>query len=324
MIITRTPLRISFCGGGSDMPDYYLRHDGCVISTSINKYMYITLARSFHQDVTQLKYSAVERVKDLSQIQHPIFRETLKKYGVSGVEITSTSEIPSGTGLGSSSAFTVGLINGIRTLCGMSCTKALLAEEACDMEINRLGEPVGKQDQYAAAFGGLNYIQFKRDGAVEVTPIQLAEDDLQFLSDRLMMFYLGGTRNASEILKEYSVPTTKSAEKKTHMCELVQRLYADLSQGRIEALGRTLDDGWQIKRSLAPDISNGFIDDVYRRAMASGAVGGKLLGAGGNGFMLFYVDPADQNSVRQALSDCRQMAFRFDHTGSSVVYNDEI
>ncbi len=306
------------------MPDYYLHHDGCVISTSINKYVYITLARSFHQDITQLKYSAVERVKDLSQIKHPIFRETLKKYGISGIEITSTSDIPSGTGLGSSSTFTVGLINGIRTLCGLPTSKELLAEEACDMEINRLGEPVGKQDQYAAAFGGLNYIQFKRNGNVNVSPIQLKENDLQALSGRLMMFYLGGTRSASAILREYSIPTAKSAEKKTQMCELTHRLYNSLSHGHIEALGKTLDDGWQIKRCLAPDVSNPFIDDVYRRAMENGAVGGKLLGAGGNGFMLFYVEPTEQAAVEKALPDCRRTAFRFDRTGSSIIYNDEM
>ncbi len=306
------------------MPDYYLHRDGCVISTSVNKYVYLTLARSFHQDITQLKYSAVERVTDISEIKHPIFRETLKKYGVSGVEITSTSDIPSGTGLGSSSTFTIGLIDGIRTLCKMPVSKALLAEEACDMEINRLKEPVGKQDQYAAAFGGLNYIQFKRNGSVDVTPINLEKDEMQALSNRLMLFYLGGTRSASAILKEYSVPSASSMEKKTQMCELTHQLYDELSNGHIEALGKTLDEGWRIKKTLGPDVSNHFIDDVYRRAIENGASGGKLLGAGGNGFMLFYVEPTEQSAVQKALIDCHQTAFSFDRTGASVIYNDEM
>lgn len=324
MIITRTPLRISFCGGGSDLPDYYRKNGGCVLSTSINKYIYITLTRSFHKDTTQLKYSVVESVKDVNAIKHPIFREVLKEYNMSGVEINSTSDVPSGTGLGSSSSFTVGLINSARVLCRKDVTKELLANEACDIEINRLGEPIGKQDQYAAAYGDLNFIKFNKDETVDVEPVEMTEQDKKLMSDNLLMFYLGGTRSASKILEKYSSDTKSSVDKKKSLCDLTEKLKYELDKGNVDALGKILDEGWKIKKTLAQGISTGIIDDVYEKAINSGAVGGKLLGAGGNGFMLFYVDGPEQKAVREALSDYREMDFRFDTAGSRVVYNDDM
>lgn len=323
MIVTKTPFRISFCGGGTDIPSHYRNNGGCVVSTSIDKYTYITLARSFYSDSTTLKYSSVETVKDIGDIKHPIFREVLQKYDLNGLEINSTSNIPAGTGLGSSSTFSVGLINAVRTFKGLEVTKDIIADEACDVEINRLGEPIGKQDQYAAAFGGLNFIKFNKDDSVDVEPIKLTAEEKQEMSDNLLMFYLGGTRSASKILEKYSGSTKSLDDKKNDLTKLAIRLRDNLNDGDIQYLGKSLDEGWKIKKSLSEGISNNTIDEVYDTAISNGAVGGKLLGAGGNGFMLFYVEKKDQSSVRSALSDYREMIFNFDQNGSQVIYNDD-
>lgn len=324
MIITKTPFRISFCGGGTDLPDYYKENGGCVVSTSIDKYVYITLAKSFHSNLTILKYSGVETVDDTDFIKHPIFREVLQKYGLSGLEINSTSNIPAGTGLGSSSTFSVGLINAIRTFKHEKVTKEILADEACEIEINKLGEPIGKQDQYAAAYGDLNFIRFNKDDTIDVEPIRLSAEKKKELSDNLMMFYLGGTRSASKVLQKYKGNTPTLVNKKKDLSDLAEKLRDKLNSGDIESLGKCLDEGWQIKKTLAQGVSNGKIDDVYEIAMNNGAVGGKLLGAGGNGFMLFYVDKKDQPAVRKALSDYRELVFNFDNAGSQLIYNDEM
>ena len=324
MIITRTPFRISFCGGGTDLPDFYRQNGGCVVSTSIKKYIYITVAKSFHTKLTTLKYSTVEVVDDIDFIKHPIFREVLQMYGCEGLEINSTSNIPSGTGLGSSSTFSVGLIGAIRSLKQLEISKKILAEEACDVEINKLGEPIGKQDQYAAAFGDLNFIRFNKDDTVDIEPIDLSLDEKRKMSDNLMMFYLGGTRSASKILKEYKNNTMSNVGIKKKLSEMAIRLKDNLNNGDIESLGRMLDEGWKVKKSLASGVSNPTIDEVYDRAISNGALGGKLLGAGGNGFMLFYVEKENQQAVREALSDYREFPFEFDNTGFKVVYNDEM
>jgi D-glycero-alpha-D-manno-heptose-7-phosphate kinase len=326
MIITKTPLRISFCGGGTDIPEYYRKHGGCVVSTTIDKFIYITGESSFYRETTQLKYSVVERVQSFDEIKHPIFRECLRNYDVRGVELNSTADIPSGTGLGSSSTFTVGLINLIRAKRKLTTDKEILAKEACAMEIDKLGEPVGKQDQYAAAYGGLNFIRFNRDDTVDVEPIDLSLQERDDLCSRLMMFYLGGTRSASKILEGegYKTDTISSEEKKKQLCALTEKLRGELNNGKIDSLGKILDDGWKIKRSLANGISNPEIDAVYEKAVGAGAVGGKLLGAGGNGFMLFYVERSEHEAVRKALANYREMKISFDSGGSQVVYNDEI
>ena len=323
MIVTRTPFRISFCGGGTDLPDFYRENGGCVVSTSIDKYIYITVARSFHKKLTILKYSTVETVDDLDFIKHPIFKEVLQTYDEHGLEINSTSNIPSGTGLGSSSTFSVGLVGAIRTLERKEVSKKILAEEACDIEINRLGEPIGKQDQYAAAFGNLNFIRFNKDDTVDVEPIELTLEEKKRMSDNLMMFYLGGTRSASNILKKYKSNTSSNVEMKKQLSNMAIRLRDNLNNGDIESLGKMLDEGWKIKKSLASGVSNQTIDEVYDKAICNGAVGGKLLGAGGNGFMLFYVNKENQQAVRDVLSKYREFDFNFDDKGFEVVYNDE-
>ena len=323
MIITRTPFRISFCGGGTDMPNHYRANGGCVVSTSIDKYVYITYARSFHRNLAILKYSTVETTDDLDFVKHPIFREVLQKYKVMGAEINSTSNIPAGTGLGSSSTFSVGLINAVRTMKRLPVTKQILAKEACEIEIDRLGGPIGKQDQYAAAYGGLNFIRFNKDDTVDVEPISLTPEDKKRMSDNLMMFYLGGTRNASRILKQYNGDTPEITSKKNELSKMAEKLRDELNNGNIDYLGKSLDEGWKIKKTYSKDVSNSTIDEIYDVAINNGASGGKLLGAGGNGFMLFYVEKDNQNSVRKALSNYREMIFDFDETGSKVIFNDD-
>ncbi len=322
MIVSKTPFRISFCGGGTDLPSYYRENGGCVISTSIDKFVYITLERSFHNNLTTIKYSSVETVDDIEFIKHPIFREVFRKYMVKGVEVGSISDIPAGTGLGSSSAFTVGLENVIRTYKKKSVSEDILASEACDIELNRLGESIGKQDQYASAYGGLNFISFNKDDTVSVEPIKMSSEDKKNLSDNLMMFYLGGTRNAARVIKSYNNNTPDLNLKKDKMVMLTKKLRDGLNNGDIESLGKILDEGWRVKKSMSTGISTPLIDDAYDLAINNGAVGGKLLGAGGSGFILLYVDKDNQKNVANALSDYRELDFNLFDDGSKIVYND--
>ncbi|MCL2317497.1 MAG: hypothetical protein FWC44_00365 [Methanomassiliicoccaceae archaeon] len=323
MIITRTPFRISFCGGGSDLPSFFSRYEGHVVSTTIDKYIYLTLEKAFNYELTSLKYSTVEKVDDLSKINHPIFRECLKMHKVHGVEINSTADIPSGTGMGSSSSFTVGLINLLGAYNGVSYNKRQLAEKACEVEIGILKEPIGKQDQYAAAYGGLNYYHFKKNGDVKVEHLKLSKDLKETLSNRLMLFYIGGERKASEILSEQNRSNPKRDETQQKMSSLAVRLKDDLKSGNIDSLGKLLDESWKLKRDLTGSISNSKINDVYELGIDNGAEGGKLLGAGGAGFMLFYVDEREQKGLKKALHEYREVPFNIDGKGSKVVFNDQ-
>lgn len=324
MIISKTPLRISFCGGGSDIASFYRKHGGCVLSTSIDKFIYISSVRSFNQDVTLLKYSVVEETRDISDIRHPVFRAMLGEFGMGGYEINSTSDIPAGTGLGSSSTFTVGLSNLLRTRRGETPDKETLASDACRIEIDVLGEPIGKQDQYAAAYGGLNFIEFNPDDTVTVSPVRMPDGSKEKLNRRLMMLYLGGTRSASEILRKQSsnISSGSAEENQMRMCDLARDLRVELEDGRLDSMGEILDKGWGLKRTLSSGITNPMIDEVYETVMSHGAVGGKLLGAGGNGFMLFYADESAQEEIRRNVPG-RWMPFRFDDSGSTIIYNDE-
>ncbi|MCL2032294.1 MAG: hypothetical protein FWG96_03375 [Methanomassiliicoccaceae archaeon] len=323
MIVTRTPLRISFCGGGSDLPSYYERYGGHAVSTTIDKYVYLTLERSFHADVTSLKYSTVEKVQDLDEIEHPIFRECLKMHDVHGVEINSTADIPSGTGMGSSSSFTVGLVNLLRAYQGKASDKELLAKKACEMEMEVLKEPIGKQDQYAAAYGGLNYYRFQKDGSVEVEHLALSKYVTDTLGRRLVLFYIGGQRNSSDILKKQNRSSKKRDADQSKICSLAVRLKDDLLSGNADSLGKILDESWKLKRGLTSGISNDEIDDIYALGMDNGAVGGKLLGAGGAGFMLFYAHEEDQAGLKTALRGCREIPFKMENEGSKIVFNDQ-
>lgn len=325
MIISKTPLRISFCGGGSDIPSFYRKHGGCVLSTSIDKYIYISSIHSFDRCLTKLRYSSMEDVENLSDIRHPVFREMLSMYNMPGFEFTSTSDIPAGTGLGSSSTFTVGLSNLLHAWRGEQPSKERLATDACKMEIEILGEPIGKQDQYAAAYGGLNFIEFNEDDTVDVTPLSLEKEQKEKLNRRLMMLYLGGTRSASEILKKQSSNITQgqAENNQLRMCDIARNLRTDLEDGRLDALGEALDKSWRLKRTLSEGITNHEIDAVYKTVTELGAIGGKLLGAGGSGFMLFYAEEDAQNNIRKHVQDRMWMPFKFEECGSSIIFNDE-
>lgn len=325
MIITRAPFRVSFCGGGSDLPSFYEKYGGCVLSTSIRKYMYLTIHNYFHKDQIVLKYSKTETVKDYESIEHKYFRQCLKDFGVMGVEISSMADIPSGTGLGSSSSFTVALLHLLHTYRGEFVSKYKLAKEACEVEIEKLGEPIGKQDQFAAAFGGLKFYEFLPGGFVNVEPIIMAPESYKMLEENILMFYLGGVHSASAILKEQgqNVKTADKAKVQQEMCGLTRTLKEELQKNNVDAMGQLLHENWMLKKSLASGISNPLIDDTYGKAMGAGALGGKLLGAGGAGFMIFYVRPEQQEAVRQALSHLREMDFEMDNSGASIVHVDK-
>lgn len=325
MIITRTPFRVSFCGGGSDMASFYEEHSGCVLSTSINKYMYLSIHPYFSKGTTVLKYSQNEVVNDLDAIQHKIFKQALKKFQIEGVEITSTADIPAGTGLGSSSSFTVGLLHMLYSYQGKYISKERLAAEACRMEIDDLKEPIGKQDQYAAAYGGLNYIKFNRDGSVVVEPVIMKGDTYKRLEENLLMFYTGDVRSASAILKEQkeNVKQKDKANNLIKMCGLTNQLKQALENNNLSLFGEIMHESWLLKKTLAFGISNEFIDDMYNKAIKNGALGGKLLGAGGGGFLLFYVQKENQEKLRNSLKDLRELEFDFDFRGSSIIYVGE-
>ena len=324
MIITRAPFRVSFCGGGSDLPSFYEKYGGCVLSTTIKKYMYLTIHNYFEKDKIVLKYSKTEIVDDFNNIEHRIFRQCLNDFNLKGVELSSMADIPAGTGLGSSSTFTVALLHLLHTYKGEYVSKYKLAKDACAVEIEKLGEPIGKQDQFAAAFGGLKFYEFLPNGFVNVEPIIMAPESYKKLENNLMMFYLGGTHSASAILKEQSqnVKSVDKAEVQKKMCDIARQLKVELQNNNVDAMGELLHENWILKRSLASGISNPLIDDTYDKAMNAGATGGKLLGAGGAGFMLFYVPEEKQEAVREALSHLREMEFEMDNSGASIVMTD--
>lgn len=321
MIITRTPFRVSFCGGGSDLPSFYSQYGGCVLSTSINKYMYISVHPYFNSHQTVLKYSQTEIVDDISQIQHKIFNCVLNEAKIHGVEISSTADIPSGTGLGSSSTFTVGLLHALACYQGKYRSKEYLASEACKIEIEKLGNPIGKQDQYGAAMGGLNFITFSKDGSVGIEPVVMCAQKKKQLQQNLKMFYLGTTRDANAILGEQN-KNMESQDKTTSlmkMCDLAKQMKISLEEGNLSSFGEILDESWRLKQSLASGISNPEINRLYETGLAAGATGGKLLGAGGGGFLLFYCEPEKQEQLRIALG-LKPLDFEFDQNGSSVIY----
>lgn len=327
MIICRAPFRVSFTGGGSDLAAYYQRSQGAVISTSINRHIYLTLHPFFDEEKIHLKYSKSELVSEVDHINHPIFRNVLKESRVSGVEISSVADIPSGTGLGSSSSFTVALLHCLSAHLDQKITKEELAEKACNIEIDLLGEPIGKQDQYAAAFGGLNLIRFDYTGRVDVEPIQLSKEHSKNLEDRLMMFYLGFTRSAKTVLKEQKKNITfsnKIFESLQRMVEMTFELKDTLENGNLDAIGEILHRSWILKKSMASKVSNKIIDHYYNLAINDGgALGGKLLGAGSGGFLLFYVPKENQDKLRKVLVDLREIDFTFSFRGSEIIFNEE-
>lgn len=327
MIITKTPLRISFAGGGTDLEAFWAREDGVVVSSAISLSVYLAVHEFFEKRIV-LKYSQTESVETVEEIQHPLFREAMAMTGVGApIELTSFADIPSrGSGLGSSSSFTVGLIKALSAFRGSNIGPEQCAAGACRIEIERLGEPIGKQDQYAAAFGGLNRITFRRDGSVHVDPIVLGRQPRRQLSDNLLMFYTGVTRSASGILAEQK-RNTEDDDGKFRSLQAMKRIALELAEelaaGRIDAVGEAMHAGWLEKRKLASGITSSQIDRWYEAGLAAGATGGKLLGAGGGGFLLFYCQPEHQDALRGALAPLREVSFALESQGTRVLYVEQ-
>jgi D-glycero-alpha-D-manno-heptose-7-phosphate kinase len=324
MIITRTPLRVSFFGGGTDLPAYYEKQQGAVVSTSIDKYVYITINRltPYFRHRILVKYSQSELVDSVDEIRHPIIREAMKMTGVvDRVEITSMADIPAGTGLGSSSSYAVSLLHALHTFKGEFVSAARLAEEACEIEIHRLGDPIGKQDQYIAAYGGTCHIRFNPDESVFVDPVICPYQTKKALEENLLMFYTGMTRSAGEILGVQRKATANKMDVLSKMRDLCSHALDVLREGKsLNRFGELLHQGWLHKRTIVNAISNDAINEFYDRALEAGALGGKLLGAGGGGFLLFYVEQQNQGRVREALSDLQELPFHFEPQGSQVIY----
>lgn len=323
MIIVRTPTRVSFCGGGSDLPAFYQKHGGAVISSGLSRYIYLAIHPNFYPDKIKCKYSQNEEVDNPADLKHPIFRVLLEKFNLNGVEISSNADVPAGTGLGSSSAFTVALLHTLYAYTGKYVSASRLAQEACHTEIELLGEPIGKQDQYAAAFGGLNFYTFQKNGDVTVEPLIMSPESMKRLEHNLLMFYTGDVRSASKILTEQGKNVVTNADKEQAQLKILNYTYElrkELSDNNIDVLGKFLHANWEQKRQLASGITNPLIDEFYEKALKAGALGGKLLGAGGGGFLLFYVPEHRHNDVKNALSKLRYMEFGFAHSGSNILY----
>jgi D-glycero-alpha-D-manno-heptose-7-phosphate kinase len=321
MIITRTPFRVSFAGGGTDIPEFYREYGpGAVISAAIKQYMYIAIHPYFH-DKIRIKYSRTEDVDTIDEIQHPVFRECLKRLEVEkGVEIASFADIASGTGLGSSSSFTVGLLNALYAFKGKMVSKNDLAAQACEIEIDVLKEPIGKQDQYAAAFGGLNHIRFNRDESVEVSPVVMNAESINTLEENLRLYSVGGSRQAREILQEQQSNIQSNKDVIKNLCDMrnqVDQMQTALSLGQVDLVGKILDKGWQKKRTLASGITNTTIDTLYETARLSGSKGGKLLGAGGTGFLLLG---HENHLYLKKQMNCKSLPFEIDREGSKVLF----
>ncbi|MBT3237417.1 MAG: GHMP kinase [Rhodospirillaceae bacterium] len=325
MIGVRTPFRVGLVGGGSDMRKFYLKHPGCVVSTSINKYMHVIVHKSF-DDKIHLKYGQIESTMSIDKIEHPLIRSVLEKFNLTGVDITSVADVPPGTGLGSSSSFMVSILHAIYAYVGETVSKERLAREACDIEIDLLDGPLGKQDQYAAAYGGLNRITFHSDEKVTVEPLDLSPTAYRDLEESLVMFYIGGERDARIVLADQQKNFSEDEEKFQDMVkltELANDFCNSLVAGNIQDCGEILHQGWLLKRRQSQQISSPSIDRHYDLAMKCGAWGGKLLGAGGGGFMAFLCPPEKQDDLHSALSDLRPFPVRFENQGTTLLFEDE-
>ena len=324
MVISRTPLRISFVGGGSDLPTFYREHGGAVVSTAINKYVYVTVNKKF-DDGVRVAYSQNEEVASSAEVKHPLVKATLDFLNIKGgVEITSIADIPSrGTGLGSSSSFTVGLINALSAYVGKYVSAEGLSESSCRIEIDICGEPIGKQDQYAAAYGGFNFIEFAKNGMTTVCPIICQPETIETIRKNTLMFFTGVTRNASHILKRQSEEVGAHSQKQDvllQMVKLARDLRDELQKNITHSFGEILHENWLLKKSLTEGISNSDIDGYYALARAAGAAGGKLLGAGGGGFLMIYASEDKHPAIKQALHMLRPIDVGFEPLGSRIVF----
>lgn len=325
MIIVRSPLRISLGGGGTDLPSYYEENEGFLISAAIDKYVYLTIHDNFEKE-TWLKYSKIERVSNVADIQHPIFREALDMLGLNDayLEIQSLADIPAGTGLGSSSSFTTALLKGLHEYKGDIVSTRTLAEEACELEMNRLHEPIGKQDQYIAAYGGITCMTFHKDGYVWVDPLNISKETFYNLEDNLMLYFTGFERSASAILdiqdKKSKQNDPEMKKNLDYVKEMGYQSKKALEEGNLHEFADIMNTHWENKKKRAKAMSNGRIDEIYDYARKNGAMGGKLIGAGGGGFLMFYSE--DKVRLRRAMSEIalQEVRFRFEGQGTRVIF----
>jgi D-glycero-alpha-D-manno-heptose-7-phosphate kinase len=322
MIIVQTPLRISLFGGGTDFPEFFCSEGGAVLTTAINKYIFVTVKRRFDR-LLRVGYTKQEMVRSVGEIRHELIREALRKTGVwDSVEITTMGDIPSaGSGLGSSSTVTVGSLQALYTLLGQIVPAERLAREACNIEIEILHKPIGLQDQYIAAYGGLRFIEFMQDGRVNTEVVKLQPEHRRRLNDNLMLFFTGVTRKADRILDEQK----RNIDGRFHVLSQLKHMAYDarleLEAGNVDVIGELLHQAWSLKKSLATQISNHAIDNLYSAAICAGATGGKITGAGGGGFLLLYCPYEKQNAVRSALSRLQELPFGLENDGSKVIFN---
>jgi D-glycero-alpha-D-manno-heptose-7-phosphate kinase len=322
MIIVQTPLRVSFFGGGTDFPSFFKEEGGCVLSSTIDKYIFLTIKKRFDNKI-RVGYTQTEMVDHLDELHHELIREALRKTRMDhGLEITTMGDIPSaGSGLGSSSTVTVGALHAMYTMLGEIVPADQLAREACEIELEALGKPIGVQDQYIVAYGGLRILEFRKDGSVASRRLNLSDSTLRRLNDSLMLFYTGMSRSADKILAEQRDNIPQRLEILRTMKHMAFDAAHELESGNVDAIGWLLDEAWKLKKNLASQISNSEIDCMYIAARKAGALGGKITGAGGGGFLLIYCPHDRQDAVRAALKDFQELPFLLEHDGSKVIFN---
>jgi D-glycero-alpha-D-manno-heptose-7-phosphate kinase len=324
LIIARSPLRITFGGGGTDLPSYYRDHEGFLVSAAIDKYVYVNVMRPFTEGI-YLKYSQLEQVRNIADVKHPIVREALQVLGFKTpqIEITALADIPAGTGLGSSGSFTTALLKALYTHRKRSISQSELAELACHIEIDRLGEPIGKQDQYISAVGGVTCLTFHRDNRVSVNPLNISMDTMFALEDNLLLFFTGFSRSAGSILKDQNVRSQQSEPDMLanlhYVKELGYRSRDALLDGKTRLFGELMHEHWEHKKRRSGGMSNPRIDEWYELGLRNGAVGGKLVGAGGGGFLMFMAN--DRNMLRRSMAEAglEEVRFKFDYEGTKIV-----
>lgn len=322
MIIVQTPLRISFFGGGTDFPSFFREEGGCVLSSAIDKYIFVSVKERFDEKL-RIGYTQTEMVDSVDEIQHELIREALRMTGIgSSIEVATMGDIPSeGSGLGSSSTVTVGALHALYTYLGEIVSAETLARQACHIEITRLKKPIGIQDQYIAAYGNLRYIEFMPDGQVKVEKVLLDTESRRALNDRFLLFFTGVSRKADNILKEQKENMKERIHVLREIKQMVHEAREVLASGDFDTFGQLMHESWKLKKSLAGSITNGGIDEMYELARRCGATGGKLTGAGGGGFLLLYVPYEKQSAVRKALCGFRELPFRLESDGTKVIFN---
>lgn len=322
MIIVQTPLRVSFFGGGTDFPSFFMEEGGCVLSSAIDKFIFLTIKERF-DDKLRVGYTRTEMVDDIEELQHELIRESLRTTGImNGVEITTMGDIPSeGSGLGSSSTVTVGALHAMYAYQGEIISAERLAREACTIEIETLKKPIGIQDQYIAAYGGLRFFEFLPDGEVKTEKVKISTDARRAMNDNFLLFFTGVGRKSSTILNEQKENIKDRSNELREMKEMAYQARSYVEAENFDALGELMNQSWELKKKLAGKISNDQINNLYDKARGAGAIGGKIAGAGGGGFLLLYVPYERQNKVRSVLQDLQELPFRLESDGTKIIFN---